>query len=72
MEGATHCGQYEATQTGNYDIQNLLWGEAEATSGSQCYGVDGLNGNTVSWHSVYSLLSLILFRFGPFTDSLAV
>ena len=65
LQGATHCGQYEATQTGNYNIQNLLWGEAEATSGSQCYGVDGLNGNTVSWHSVYSLVFNLFFVLEP-------
>ena len=57
--GASHCGQWDAVQTGDYSIQNLLWGEGMATSGSQCFVIDGLSGNTVAWTSEYysSLIS---------------
>ena len=58
LQAASHCGMWDSTQTGAYSVQNLLWGEGMATSGSQCYGIDGLSGNTVSWHSVYLLSSI--------------
>lgn len=50
---ADSCGQYDSVQTGSYTVYNNLWGEASASSGSECFGVDGLSGNTVSWHTRY-------------------
>ena len=55
LRAASNCGMWDSTPTGGYTIQNLLWGQGSASSGSQCYGIDGLNGDTVSWHSVYAL-----------------
>ena len=52
LQAASNCGMWDATPTGDYNIQNLLWGEGMASSGSQCYGVDGLSDNTIAWHSV--------------------
>jgi xyloglucan-specific endo-beta-1,4-glucanase len=36
------------------DKSQNLWGKADATSGSQCTGVDGLNGSTLKWHTKWS------------------
>jgi xyloglucan-specific endo-beta-1,4-glucanase len=38
----------------NTDRSQNLWGKADATSGSQCTGVDGLSGNTLKWHTKWS------------------
>jgi xyloglucan-specific endo-beta-1,4-glucanase len=51
VKRADSCGQWDSIQTGSYTVYNNLWGESAATSGSQCFGVDGLSGNTVSWHT---------------------
>ena len=48
---ATHCGQWDSVQTGMYTVYNNLWGESAASSGSQCFGVDGLSGSTLKWHT---------------------
>ena len=48
---ADQCGQYDTVQTGSYTLYNNLWGESAASSGSECVGVDGLSGNTLSWHT---------------------
>jgi xyloglucan-specific endo-beta-1,4-glucanase len=34
------CGQWDTVATGSYTIYQDLWGEAAATSGSQCTTVD--------------------------------
>lgn len=31
-----------------------LWGKADATSGSQCTGVDSLSGSTLKWHTKWT------------------
>lgn len=51
---ADSCGQWDSVKTGTYTVYNNLWGRDAATSGSQCYGVDGLSGSTVSWHTSWS------------------
>lgn len=48
---ADSCGQWDTVQTGSYTVYNNLWGQDAATSGGQCFGVDGLEGNTISWHA---------------------
>ena len=61
----THCGQWDSVQTGAYTVYNDLWGISAAKSGSQCFGVDGLSGSTLKWHTTYgcSLLNIsILLR----------
>lgn len=51
---ADYCGQWDNSVQGVYTIYNNLWGSAQATSGSQCTGVDGLSGNTLKWHTKWS------------------
>lgn len=51
---ADTCGQWDSVQTGPYTVYNNLWGRDAATSGSQCFGVDGLNGNSVAWHASWT------------------
>ncbi|KAL7268121.1 hypothetical protein RUND412_009269 [Rhizina undulata] len=49
------CGQWDTTTTSNgYIIYNNLWGEAEATSGSQCTGLDSVSGTKVAWHTSWT------------------
>jgi len=49
VKRATECGQYDTVETGSYTVYNNLWGESAATSGSQCFAVNGLSGTTVKW-----------------------
>jgi xyloglucan-specific endo-beta-1,4-glucanase len=51
IKRADSCGDWDSVETGSYTVYNNLWGASSATSGSQCFGVDGLDGNTVSWHT---------------------
>ncbi|KAF2997864.1 hypothetical protein E8E13_002971 [Curvularia kusanoi] len=51
---ADFCGQWDNQVQGQYTIYNNLWGRAQATSGSQCTGVDGLSGSTLKWHTKWS------------------
>lgn len=51
---ADFCGQWDSQVTGDYTIYNNLWGRADATSGSQCTGVDGLSGSSLKWHTSWS------------------
>ena len=48
---ADTCGQWDSIATGSYTVYNNLWGESSATSGSQCFGVDSVRGDAVSWHT---------------------
>lgn len=50
----TLCKQY-ASWTGNgYLLNNNLWGEMSASSGSQCQYLDGASNNGVQWHTTWS------------------
>lgn len=51
VERADSCGQWDSIKTGTYTVYNNLWGKDQATSGSQCFGVDGASGSTVKWHA---------------------
>ncbi|EMD94846.1 glycoside hydrolase family 12 protein [Bipolaris maydis ATCC 48331] len=51
---ADFCDQWGSQVNGAYTTYNNLWGKADATSGSQCTGVDGLSGNTLKWHTSWS------------------
>ncbi|OAL04874.1 endoglucanase A precursor [Phaeosphaeriaceae sp. SRC1lsM3a] len=51
---ADYCGQWDSQVTGSYTIYNNLWGKADATSGSQCTGVDSLSGSTLKWHTKWT------------------
>jgi hypothetical protein len=48
------CGQWDTAEDGNYILYNNLWGEADATSGSQCTDIVSLDGNTLSWYTSWS------------------
>ena len=47
----TLCGQEENVVAANFDLNNNLWGESAATSGSQCTTLDYDSGSIISWHS---------------------
>ncbi|KAJ8109610.1 hypothetical protein OPT61_g7332 [Boeremia exigua] len=51
---ADYCGQWDNQIQGPYTIYNNLWGRDQATSGSQCTGVDGLSGSTLKWHTKWT------------------
>ncbi|KAF1844302.1 glycoside hydrolase family 12 protein [Cucurbitaria berberidis CBS 394.84] len=51
---ADYCGQWDNAVNGPYTTYNNLWGRRDATSGSQCTGVDGFSGNTIKWHTSWS------------------
>lgn len=48
------CHPYKASMDRCTDRYQNLWGKADATSGSQCTGVDGLRGSTLQWHTKWS------------------
>ncbi|PSN75431.1 endoglucanase A precursor [Corynespora cassiicola Philippines] len=51
---ADFCGQWDNQVNGPYTTYNNLWGRDQATSGSQCTGVDSYSGNTIRWHTSWS------------------
>ncbi|KAH3916454.1 hypothetical protein HBI56_045690 [Parastagonospora nodorum] len=51
---ADYCGQWDNQIIGDFTVYNNLWGKADATSGSQCTGVDGLSNGTLKWHTKWS------------------
>ena len=51
---ADFCDQWGTSVQGPYTVYNNLWGSGQATSGSQCTGVDGLSGTTLKWHTKWS------------------
>jgi len=51
---ADNCEEWGTIVTGAYTVYNNLWGQGAADSGSQCFGVDGLSGDTVSWHATWT------------------
>jgi len=50
----TFCGQFDSTVTSPYTIFNNLWGEASATSGSQCTTVTGIVSGKLVWSTSFS------------------
>ncbi|EME47572.1 glycoside hydrolase family 12 protein [Dothistroma septosporum NZE10] len=54
LKRAENCEQYGSVQTGDYTVYNDLWGEAQATSGSQCFSIAGLSGGVLSWATTWS------------------
>jgi len=48
------CGQYDTVTAGSYSLLTDLWGEANATSGSQCSTLESVSGNTVAWSTEYT------------------
>jgi len=50
----TICGQWDTVTEGTYTVYQDLWGEAQATSGSQCTTVTGLTGSTLAWSTSWT------------------
>lgn len=48
------CGQWDSATTGSYTLYQDLWGEDNASSGSQCSGIDSLSGSDLAWHTSWS------------------
>ncbi|AEO68296.1 c396e94d-c968-42cc-96f7-73d53db5c633 [Thermothielavioides terrestris] len=51
---ATLCDQYGYWSGNGYEVNNNLWGESAATSGSQCTYVDGSSSGGVQWHTTWT------------------
>ncbi|KAJ7053397.1 glycoside hydrolase family 12 protein [Mycena amicta] len=54
--GAVLTAQFatESEINGRFTLENNLWGESAATSGSQSSQVTATNGNAVTWHTTYT------------------
>jgi len=50
----TFCGQFDLTTISPYTIFNNLWGEASATSGSQCTTVTGVTNGKLVWSTSWT------------------
>ena len=50
----TLCKQYEYFSTNGYELNNNLWGQGSASSGSQCTYYEGLSGSGVKWHTSWT------------------
>jgi len=53
-KGTDYHSQYGSATTGTYILYNDLWGEATATSGSQCSEIESLSGSTVTWETSWT------------------
>ncbi|KAJ5142733.1 uncharacterized protein N7515_001520 [Penicillium bovifimosum] len=51
---ADFCDQWGSTTTGSYILYNNLWGQSDDPSGTQCTGLDSVNGDTIAWHTSWS------------------
>jgi xyloglucan-specific endo-beta-1,4-glucanase len=47
------CGQYQSYTKEMYTVQNNLWGEGAATSGSQCSALNSASTSGVSWSTTW-------------------
>jgi xyloglucan-specific endo-beta-1,4-glucanase len=48
------CGQWDSVETGSYIVYQDLWGEDNASSGSQCTTVDSLSGTDLAWSTSWT------------------
>lgn len=49
------CGQWDTAEPGDFILYNNLWGQDNADEGgSQCTGLDSVDGNTISWHTTWT------------------
>ena len=48
------CGQYHSVVTGSYTVYEDLWGEDNASSGSQCSTVDSESDGTIVWSTSWT------------------
>lgn len=49
----TLCAQYGSYSSGQYTVNNNLWGQSYG-SGSQCTYVDGVSSSGVAWHTTWT------------------
>ncbi|RQM05736.1 hypothetical protein DH86_00003590, partial [Scytalidium sp. 3C] len=47
------CTQYGTYTSGQYTVNNNLWGESSG-SGSQCTYIDSISGSGVAWHTTWT------------------
>jgi xyloglucan-specific endo-beta-1,4-glucanase len=45
------CGQYQNANAADFNLNNNLWAESSASSGSQCTYLDYDSGDTISWQT---------------------
>jgi xyloglucan-specific endo-beta-1,4-glucanase len=50
----TLCDQYGYVTAADFTLNNNLWGESSATSGSQCTYLDYDSGDTISWQASWT------------------
>jgi xyloglucan-specific endo-beta-1,4-glucanase len=50
----TTCSTFDSITSGAYTIYQNLWGEAEATSGSQCLTLTSVSGGSVKWSTSWT------------------
>jgi xyloglucan-specific endo-beta-1,4-glucanase len=48
------CGQWDTVAAGDYTIYQDLWGEDNASSGSQCTTFDSVSSGTVKWSTSWT------------------
>jgi xyloglucan-specific endo-beta-1,4-glucanase len=48
------CGQYQNVVVADFDLNNNLWGESSASSGSQCTYLDFDSGDSISWQASWT------------------
>jgi len=48
------CGQYDTVTAGNYELLTDLWGESDATSGSQCSQITSQSGSDIAWTTTWT------------------
>ena len=49
----TLCEQFGYWSGNGYELNNNLWGQKAATSGSQCTYLDGSSSSGVQWHTMW-------------------
>jgi len=50
----TICGQWDTDVVSEYTVYQDLWGEASATSGSQCTTITGLTNSKLAWSTSWT------------------
>ncbi|ETP35016.1 hypothetical protein F442_16733 [Phytophthora nicotianae P10297] len=54
ITGTEFCGEWNSTETSDYILYNNLWGAFDDPNGSQCTGLDSVDGSTIAWHMRYN------------------
>jgi xyloglucan-specific endo-beta-1,4-glucanase len=51
---STTCSSWDEIPSGSYTIYQNLWGEADATSGSQCLTLTSVSSGSVEWSTSWT------------------